>query len=133
MGFERDYLMRQLLMLFEVLQMIFRLRKKGNKEEALEQVRIFYETLKIEENTEELNIGELMDLLVTKKKFNNEQLEIVAYVLKEQGELTDDDNLQLDYFYKSYFLFEKVERESTTFSMDRLMKLEELKERINQS
>ncbi len=130
MGIERDYLMRQLMMLFEVLQMIFRLRRKGDREQALDQVRFFYEALEIEKKTEELSIEELLDLLVTKKKLTNEHLEMIAFVMKEQGEMTEDESKKADYFRKSYFLLEKVERESTTFSMDRLMKLEELKEML---
>jgi len=127
MGIERDYLMRQLMMLFEVIQKIFRLRRQGDQEQVMEQVRFFYDALEIEENIEELTIEELVDLLVFKKKLTNEHLEMVAYVMKEQGEITGDETLKLNYFRKSWFLLDKVERESSTFSMDRLMKLEELK------
>ena len=128
MGIEKDYLMRQLMMLFEVLQLIFRLRKKGERELALEQVRFFYNALEIEKKLDELTIEEMMDLFVMQKKLTNEHLEMIAFVLKEQGELADDDIQKMDYFRKGYFLLEKVERESTTFSLERLMKLEELRQ-----
>ena len=40
MGIEKDYLMRQLLMLFEVIQKILRWRKKGEKGKALDENNI---------------------------------------------------------------------------------------------
>jgi hypothetical protein len=128
MGIERDYLMRQLLMLFEAIQRILRLRKKGDKEEALDEIRNFYGCLKIETDITKLGIEELIRFLESEKHLTNEHLEMVAFVLKEQGELADDDSQRIELFRKAYFLLAKVDRESTTFSMDRLMKIEELKE-----
>jgi hypothetical protein len=129
--FERDYLMRQLMQLFEVLQKIIRHRKNGENQLAEEDIRVFYSMLKLEEDAVSLSIEELFDLLIDKKKLSNEQIEMTAYVLKEQGELAGNETVSLDFFRKAYFLLEKVERESITFSMDRLMKLEELKEYLN--
>jgi hypothetical protein len=128
---ERDFLMRQLMQLFEALQNIIRRRKKGEHKQACEDVSFFYSILKMDENTGKLNIEQLMHFLVEERKLTNGQLEMVAYVLKEQGELAEDEAERLDFFRKSYFLFEKVERESITFSLDRLMKIEELKEYLN--
>ncbi len=131
MSIERDYLMRQLMMLFDVIQKIFRLRKKGDKEEAEKQIQFFYESLKIEQNLRQKNIEEMLDLLENKMKLTNEHIEMIAFVLKEQGELSEDINIQMDFFRKSFFLLEKVERESTSFSMDRQMKLAELRASLN--
>jgi hypothetical protein len=131
MNIERDYLMRQLMMLFEVIQKIFNFRKKGEKEEAEEQIRYFYNYLKLETKFQEKNIESLLDYLVSEKKFTNDHLEMIAFVLKEQGELEVNASQKLDFFRKSYFLLEKVDRESTSFSMDRQMKLAELKEYLN--
>lgn len=123
--------MRQLMMLFDVIQKIFRLRKKGDKEEAEKQIQFFYESLKIEQNLRQKNIEEMLDLLENKMKLTNEHIEMIAFVLKEQGELSEDINIQMDFFRKSFFLLEKVERESTSFSMDRQMKLAELRASLN--
>ncbi len=131
MGLERDYIMRQLLMLFEVIDKILRWRKKGDKEKALDEITYFYQILNIDTDVRKLNIEELLRLLESEKKLTNEHIEMVAFVLKEQGELEEDAALKLDFFRKSYFLLEKVERESVTFSMDRRMKLAELREYLN--
>ncbi len=131
MGIEKDYLMRQLMMLFEVIHKILRHRRKGEDEEAEKQIQFFYEYLKIDEDVEKLSVEALIKLLEKDKNLVNEQLEMVAFVLKEQGELVDNDDKRLDFFRKSYFILEKVERESTSFSMDRQMKLAELSAYLN--
>ena len=130
MGIEKDYLMRQLLMLFEVIHKILRWRKKGEKGKAHDEIKYFYQILNIDTDVRKLNIEELLRLLEREKKLTNEHIEMVAFVLKEQGELEEDASRKLDFFRKSYFL-EKVERESITFSMDRQMKLAELREYLN--
>lgn len=131
MGLEKDYLMNQLMMLFEVIHKILRLRRKGEDEEAEKQIQFFYEYLKIDEDVEKLSIEALIDLLEKDKKLVNEQLEMVAFVLKEQGELAHSNDKRLDFFRKSYFILQKVERESTSFSMDRQMKIAELSASLN--
>lgn len=131
MGIERDYLMRQLMMLFDVIQKILRYRKKGDIEQAEEQIKYFYACLKIDDDVEKLSVAQLLELLQSEKQLSNEHIELVAFVLKEQGELVAEENRQNDLFRKSYLLLEKVEHESTSFSMDRQMKLAELKQYLN--
>ncbi len=131
MGIERDYLMRQLMMLFDVIQKILGHRKKGEEGLAQDQINYFYKCLKIDEDVRSKNIEELINLLIDRKKLTNEHLEMVAIVLKEQGELEENPEQKLNFFKKAYFLLEKVDRESTSFSMDRQMKLAELKEYLN--
>ena len=131
MGIERDYLMRQLMMLFEVIGKIVRHRKKGENDNAQDEIIYFYSCLKIDEEIKTMNIEALLDLLVNIKKLTNEHIEMVAFVLKEQGELSDQKESKLDFFRKAYFLLDKVDRESFTFSMDRQMKMAELREYLN--
>ncbi len=123
--------MRQLLMLFDLIHKIMGLRKKGEKEEALKGIQYFYSCLSIEKDIHELSIQSLLDFLENEKKLSNEQIEMVGYVLKEQGELSDQKEIKTDFFRKAYFLLDKVERESIAFSMDRQMKIAELREYLN--
>lgn len=129
--YEKDYLMRQLMQLFEALQRIVGRRRQGENHQALEEVTLFYSILKLEDNLLNLTIEELLNLLVKEKKFTNEQIELLAYVMKEQGEMEDLEENRINYFRKAWFLLDKTERESITFSMDRLLKLEELKGYLN--
>lgn len=69
-----------------------------------------------------------MNFLENKENLNHEQIELLAYVLKEQGELSESSEIKLDFFRKAYFLLNKVELESISFSIDRQMKLAELKQ-----
>jgi hypothetical protein len=131
MGFERDYLMRQLMMLFEVIEKIIRYRKKGEKEKAEDEIEYFYSSLNIEKEINSMGIENLLIFLESEKKLTNEHIEMIAFVLKEQGELSETDDKRIDFFRKSYFLLDKVERESFTFSMDRQMKMAELREYLN--
>ncbi len=126
--FEKDYLMRQLMALLEALQRIIRRRKEGDYTMALDEIRTFYSILKIEENMDEMTVSELYNWLSTSKKLVNDQIEMVAYVLKEQGEMEEDAEKRMDFFRKAHFLLEKVELEAITFSVERLLKIGELKE-----
>ena len=130
MGIERDFIMRQLMMLFNFLQKIMALRKKGDNEEAEESIQEFYAALKIEGDLTQFSIEELIVFLEEKKKLSIDHLEIVAMVLKEQGELCQNVAMKLNYFSKAYFILQKVELNSTSFSVDRQLKLAELKELI---
>jgi hypothetical protein len=131
MGIEKDYLMRQLMMLFEVISRIIRFRRKGENENAQDEINYFYSCLKIDEDIKAMDIAELLYLLENVKKLTNEHIEMIAFVLKEQGEITPEKETKFDFFRKSYFLLDKVERESITFSMDRQMKMAELREYLN--
>ena len=131
MGIEKDYLMRQLIMLFGVIQKILGYRRKGEKGKALDEIKYFYSCLKIEEDVENMSIEKLMYFLEKDKKLTNEHIEMIAFVLKEQGELAEEQDQRNNYFRKSYFMLKKVERESTSFSMERQMKLAELKNNLN--
>jgi hypothetical protein len=131
MGIERDYLMRQLMMLFEVIQKILGYRKKGDKKGALQQIKYFYTCLDISDEVRAKSIEELLKSLADEKKLTNEHIEMVAIVLTEEGELAEDNEVKKDFFRKSYFLLEKVERESTSFSMERQLKMAKLREYLN--
>ncbi len=131
MGVERDFIMRQLMQLFDVLRKILGHRKKGDLDEARAEIRYFYRILKVDTDIQKLSIEDMLKLLQEDKKFTNEQIEVFAFVLKEQGELAGNDNERLDFFQKSYFLLNKVDNESNVFSMDRQMKLAELRAFLN--
>ncbi|HSO87156.1 MAG TPA: hypothetical protein VLQ91_11430 [Draconibacterium sp.] len=131
MGIERDYLMRQLMMLFEVIEKIIRYRKKGEKRLAEDEIEYFYSSLNIKSEIKSMGIENLLIFLESEKKLTNEHIEMIAFVLKEQGELSETDENKINYFRKSYFLLDKVDRESITFSMDRQMKMAELRGYLN--
>lgn len=131
MSIERDYLMRQMMQLFQVLRKILGLREDGEIEEAQLQVRYFYRILNINTDIQKLTIEELLHLLQEEKKFSNEQIELFAFVLKEQGEMASEEFQRLDYFRKAWFLLDKVNKESISFSIERQMKLQELDAYLN--
>ena len=123
--------MRQLMMLFDVIEKIIRYRKKGEKEKADDEIEYFYSSLNIEPEIKSMTIENLLKYLATEKKLTNEHIEMIAYVLKEQGELSDVEENKLNFFSKSWFLLDKVERESITYLMERQMKMAELRGYLN--
>ena len=131
MSIERDFIMRQIMQLFQVLRKILGLREEGELEEAQSQVRYFYRILNITTDVQKLSMTELLHLLQEEKKFTNEQIELFAFVLKEQGEMAAKETARIDYFKKAWFLLDKVDKESISFSMERQMKLQELKTYLN--
>ncbi|RIJ45550.1 hypothetical protein D1614_22490 [Maribellus luteus] len=131
MSIERDYLMRQLMQLFEVIHKILGHRERGEDKQAEDQIRYFYNCLKIDADIQKMSIGDLLAFLQNEKKLSNEHLELFAFVLKEQGEMAVDEKDRINFFQKAYFLLDKVERESTVFSMERQLKLGELKTYLN--
>ena len=131
MGVERDFIVRQLMMLFSFLHKVIALRKKGEKEEAEKTIHEIYATLKIEEDLSQYSLGALLEFLEKQKGLSLEQLEIVALVLREQGELSNLETAKLDYFSKAYFILQKVDLESVTFSITRQVALQELKESLS--
>ncbi len=119
------------MMLFEVIEKIIRYRKKGEKEKAEDEIEYFYSSLNIESEIKSMSIENLLKFLETEKKLTNEHIEMIAFVLKEQGELSETGENKINFFRKSYFLLDKVERESITYSMERQMKMAELREYLN--
>jgi len=131
MGIERDFLMRQLMQLFEVIHKILGHRERGEDKQAEDQIRYFYNCLKIDTDVRKMSIEELLAFFQNEKKLSNEHIELFAFVLKEQGEMAPEEGDRIDYFRKAYFLLNKVDRESVVYSMDRQLKLGELKEYLN--
>jgi hypothetical protein len=126
MGIEKDYIVRQMMLMFEALQKILRLRKENKNKEALFEIQNIYAMLEIDENIENMDIEDFIAFLETDKNLTRDQIEMVGYVLKEHGEIENDAFKKVNFFSKSFFILNKVDRESITFSMDRKIKLEEI-------
>ena len=58
----------------------------------------FYKLLKIEASFHSMNIEQLLNFLENDKKLTNEHIEMVAFVLKEQGELSEESQAKIDFF-----------------------------------
>ena len=84
MGIEKDFLMRQLMMLFEVIHKILRYRKKGEKGKAEDEIKYFYNCLKIEDDFGSMKIEKLLEFLEKDKNLNNEQIEMIAFFVGKQ-------------------------------------------------
>jgi len=115
------------MMLFEVIARIIRYRKNGQNENAREEIGYFYKCLAVEPDFVAMPAEEMMRYLTAGKNLTYEHIELIAFVLKEQGEISENDSEKLAYFSKSWFLLDKVERESTAFSVERQLRMAELR------
>lgn len=132
MGVEKDYIIRQIMMLFEVLQRVLRLKKQGKNDEAIGEINTFYSMLKIDQGQIQGDTEKFIHYLESGKNLTPQQMEIVGFVLKEQGDLENSPNSKLNLFSKAYFILERVERGVIDYSVERQMKMAELKELMEQ-
>jgi len=134
--YQRDYILRMIEMLSDLIAAILGLIKKGDYKQASKQLeRIYYDLLKedaaffraIPEN-------ELTDELLNKHNYTNGHLEILAELFNAEAELElAQGNMaeSLKYSEKSLLLFEFIDREQKTYIPDRIDKITVIKERID--
>ena len=53
-----------------------------------EVITYFYECIKVDHDLEQMSIEDIVQLLEDKLKLTNEHIEMIAFVLKEQGVIT---------------------------------------------
>jgi hypothetical protein len=115
---------------------ILSLIKKGDLDKASQAIEnVFYDFLK-KDAAFFNNIPEkdLTNRLIEEHNFTNGHLEILAELFYAEGELNNtkerkDDALR--YYKKSLLLFEFIEREFKTFSVERQSRISKIQTQIN--
>ena len=139
--FNQDYLMRQIQQLTQVLNRILvqvmKLKKSGS---ATEIVNFTNEKLK---ETLDTNIEELSSIidskglayLKTDKNFDNENLNIFADIFYELAERCFEDSnthqQSLKMYSQSLLIYEFIETDEKTYSIDRNVKITKIKDVLN--
>ena len=137
MSFRRDYILRMIEMIGELIAGILGLIKKGKfeqAEEAIDQAYLdylkedaaFFRNIKSEDLTEEL---------MQNHNYTHSHLEVLAELFYAEGELhTAKGNIKpaLDCYRKSLKLHQFVIDESDTFSVAKEQKSEYLQKQINE-
>ena len=138
---QRDYLMRQIEQLGEVLAvMLARLlgiKQEGDASMGLEELRQTYKS-ELDLNVEELikiPKEEIIECFLRKNKLMIHHLEKIAELLQATGEnlisydrLKDGNNV----LEKSLYILEYLQTTSKIYSMNRVMKIEYLKEMLKE-
>jgi hypothetical protein len=133
--YQKDYILRMIEMLGDLIAGIFGLIKKKKFDQASESLdRIYYDMLKQDATYfRDLPIEDITRRLLEDHNYTNGHLEILAELFYAEAELRlAKGNHQgcLDFSRKSLKLFEFVEKEYRTFSFDRSAKMKKLAERL---
>jgi hypothetical protein len=133
--YQKDYILRMIEMFGELLTGIFGLIKKGEYKRASEQIgRVYYNILKEDASffrtiTEE----NLTHKLLQEHNYTNGHLEILAELFNAEAELNlaqENKSESIEYSRKSLILFEFVDVEQKTYSLERINKMKSIRKRI---
>jgi hypothetical protein len=133
--YQRDYILRMIEMLGDLIAAVFGLARKGDFQQATENLEhIYYDMLKEDAAFfRSIPKEDLRHKLLEEHNFTNDHLEILAELFNAEAELADaQGNSQgcLEYSEKALLLFEFLDLQQKTLSMDRLDKMSAIRERI---
>jgi hypothetical protein len=133
--YQKDYILRMIEMLGDLIAAVFGLIRKGDYEQASENLeRIYYDMLKEDAVFfRSIPKEELTHELLEKHNYTNGHLEILAELFNAEAELSGaQGNSQgcLEYSEKALMLFEFIDLQQKTLSMDRLDKMTFIRDRI---
>lgn len=134
--YQKDYILRMIEMLGDLIASILGKMKLGNFQEASKALdNAYYEFLKQDASLlQSIPKEELTEKLLKEHNYTIGHLEILAELFHTQAELflaQSKNAKSLEFFEKSLTLFEFLENEQKTFSYDKSSKIAKIKERIN--
>ncbi len=127
--YQRDYMLRMIEMLGDLIAGILGLIKKGDLKEASGKLDNLYHQMLREDAAFFRKLPEegLTDSLLHQHNFTNGHLEILAELFNAEAELCiaiGDNSDAVRYSRKSLILFEFIDREYKTYSQERRDKME---------
>ncbi len=133
--YQRDFILKMIEMLAELVAGILGLIKKGDFQKASQSIDNAYQDL-LKQDAGFFNnipLSKLTDNLIQEHNFTNGHLEILSKLFYAQAELSFAQNKfseSLEFYKKSLSLSEFVIKESQTFSFEKHSKISSLKNRI---
>jgi hypothetical protein len=136
MMYQKDYILRMIEMLGDLIAAIFGLVRKGDYTQASEKLdRIYYDMLKEDAAFfRKIPIDDLTHKLLEEHNYTNGHLEILAELFNADAELElakGNMNESLDFSEKSLLLFEFIDIKQKTLSLERLDKMNSIRARID--
>jgi hypothetical protein len=133
--YQKDYILRMVEMLGDLIAAVFGLVRKGDFQQASENLeRIYYDMLKEDAAFfRSIPKENLTHELLEKHDYTNGHLEILAELFNAEAELAEaQGNPQgcLEYSEKALLLFEFIDLQQKTLSLDRLDKMTLIRDRI---
>lgn len=133
--YQKDYILRMIEMLSEMIAAIMGLIKRGDYRKASERLeRIYYDLLKQDASFfQAIPVDDLTHTLLQEHNYTNGHLEILAELFNAEAELEMAQGNRagsLEYSNKSLILFEFIDKELKTYSPERQNKMGLIKKRI---
>jgi len=134
--YQKDYILRMIEMLGDLLAALFGMIRRGEFTQASEKLeRIYYDMLKEDASFfRSIPKEDLTRKLLEEHNYTNGHLEILAELFNAEAELAAAEGNQkgsLEYSEKSLLLFEFIDLQQKTLSLDRLDKMTAIRNRIS--
>jgi hypothetical protein len=133
--YQKDYILRMIEMLGELLRAIFGMIGKGQFDQAEKSVSEAYLTMLRKDSAffQQIPVDKLTSTLIEDHNYTNAHLEILAELLFAEAELLYEKNKRADslpFYQKSLILFVFVEDAYKTYSQEMLDKIERIKKKL---
>jgi len=135
--YQKDYVLRMIEMLGDLIAAVLGLIKKGDYNKASEELgKIYYDMLKEDAAFfKKIPAGELTNKLLGEHNYTNGHLEILAEIFNAEAELElahGKISGCIEYSTKSLVLLEFIDREQKTFIPGRIEKMAAIRKRIEE-
>jgi len=135
--YQKDFILRMIEMMAEVIAIFLGFIKKGDTEQAARCLEKAYRDILKQDAAFFTRIpkDKLTSKLIEEHNYTNDDLKILSELFFAEGELhkaRNDKKSALGFYQKALLLFEFVEQEAATFSMERENRGKLLKVRINE-
>ncbi|MCX6329056.1 MAG: hypothetical protein NTZ85_06010 [Bacteroidia bacterium] len=133
--YQKDYILRMIEMIADLIAGILGRVKKGELKQASDELKRIYSDFLREDSSffESIPEEELTDKLLQNHNYTNGHLEILAELFNAEAELRlAQSNItgSLEFSKKSLKIFEFLDNEQKTYSFERINKMEEIRKRI---
>ena len=133
--YQKDYILRMIAMIMKFIGDVLGLIKKGELDEASDRLESAYNKFLKEDAAffYKIPTGELTEKLLKEHDYTNGHLEVLAELFNAEAELRlagKDIPGCLEFSEKSLILFEFIDKEYKTFSIERIDKIETIRKRI---
>jgi len=134
--YQKDYILRLIEMVRDLIMGILGLIKKGRLEQAEQQLEnLYYDFLKEDSSYFTfLPAEKLTTQLLHDHNYTHGHLEILAWLFDAEAVLQEakgKKDLGTEFSKKALLIFEFLENEQKTYSFERVGKIEEIRKRIN--
>jgi hypothetical protein len=133
--YQKDYILRLIEMIRDLIMGILGLIKKGQLEQAEQQLEnLYYDFLKEDAAFfTSMPADKITTLLLQNHNFTHGHLEILALLFDAEAVLQEakgKKDMSTDFSKKALTIFEFLENEQKTYSLERASKIEEIRKRL---